>query len=77
MISAKTAQKARIFSRDLITDKTIKKAGRIIEQTEIEMKTRSLHKFPDNTEPNNVAIKIRLVDIIDSIHLSQHKKQHS
>ena len=39
----------------------------------MEMITRCLRKFPDNTDPDVVAMKIGLIDITNSTHLSQHK----
>ena len=68
----------RDISGDEITNETIEEAGRIVAETdnygpEMEMITRCLHKFPDNTDPDVVAMKIGLIDITNSTHLSQHK----
>ena len=73
---------ARDVSGDEITNETIEEAGRIVEQTdnygpEMEMITRCLHKFPDNTDPDVVAMKVGLIDITNSTHLSQHKSKIS
>lgn len=68
----------RDISGDEITNETIEEAGRIVAETdnygpEMEMITRCLRKFPDNTDPDVVAMKIGLIDITNSTHLSQHK----
>ena len=68
----------RDVSGDEITNETIEEAGRIVAETdnygpEMEMITRCLRKFPDNTDPDVVAMKIGLIDITNSTHLSQHK----
>ncbi len=75
-------KEARDVSGDEITNETIEEAGRIVEQTdnygpEMEMITRCLHKFPDSTDPDVVAMKVGLIDITNSTHLSQHKSKIS
>ena len=42
-----------------------------------EMITRCLRRFPDNTDPDIVAMKVGLIDITNSTHLSQHKSKIS
>ena len=42
-----------------------------------ELITRCLRKFPENTDPDIVAMKIGLIDITNSTHLSQHKSKIS
>lgn len=72
----------RDISGDEITNETIEEAGKIVAETdnygpEMEMITRCLHKFPDNTDPYVVAMKVGLIDITNSTHLSQHKSKIS
>lgn len=72
----------RDVSGDEITNETIEEAGRIVAETdnygpEIEMITRCLRRFPDNTDPDIVAMKVGLIDITNSTHLSQHKSKIS
>jgi len=72
----------RDISGDEITNETIEEAGRIVAETdnygpEMEMITRCLHKFPNNTDPDVVAMKVGLIDITNSTHLSQHKSKIS
>lgn len=72
----------RDISGDEITNETIEEAGRIVAETdnygpEVEMITRCLHKFPDNNDPDVVAMKVGLIDITNSTHLSQHKSKIS
>lgn len=68
----------RDISQDVISDETLDEASRIVEETdnygpENELITRCLQKFPLNTDPDIVAMKIGLIDITNSTHLSQHK----
>ena len=72
----------RDISGDEITNETIEEAGKIVAETdnygpEMEMITRCLHKFTDNTDPYVVAMKVGLIDITNSTHLSQHKSKIS
>ena len=72
----------RDVSGDKITNETIEEAGRIVAETdnygpEMEMITRCLRRFPDNTDPDIVAMKVGLIDITNSTHLSQHKSKIS
>lgn len=68
----------RDVSGDLISNESIEEASRLVEETdnygpENELITRCLQKFPDNKDPDIVAMKIGLIDITNSTHLSQHK----
>ena len=72
----------RDVSGDEIANETIEEAGRIVAETdhygpEMEMITRCLRRFPDNTDPDIVAMKVGLIDITNSTHLSQHKSKIS
>lgn len=72
----------RDVSGDVISNETIEEAGHLVEQTdnygpEMEMITRCLLKFPTNTDPDIVAMKVGLIDITNSTHLSQHKSKIS
>lgn len=44
---------------------------------ENDLITRCLKKFPLNTDPDVLAMKIGLIDITNSMHLSQHKSKIS
>lgn len=77
-----TARKAkktyRDVSGDVISNETLDEASALVQNTdnygpENELITRCLQKFPQNTDPDVVAMKIGLVDITNSTHLSQHK----
>ena len=68
----------RDVSGDIITNESIEEAARQVEHSgnygpEMEMITRCLKKFPLNTDPDIVAMKVGLIDITNSTHLSQHK----
>lgn len=68
----------RDISGDVINNESIDEASRLVEETdnygpENELITRCLKKFPDNKDPDIVAMKIGLIDITNSTHLSQHK----
>ena len=72
----------RDVSKDEITNKTVEEAEIVVQETENygpenEMITRCLQKFPTNTDPDVVAMKIGLIDITNSTHLSQHKSKIS
>ena len=72
----------RDVSRDSITNDTIDDASNSVKNTdnygpEIELVTRCLRKFPDNSDLDTVAMKIGLIDITNSTHLSQHKSRIS
>jgi hypothetical protein len=68
----------RDVSGDVISNKSIEEAAHLVEETanygpENELITRCLQKFPDNKDSDIVAMKIGLIDITNSTHLSQHK----
>lgn len=44
---------------------------------ENDLITKCLKKFPLNTDPDVLAMKIGLIDITNSMHLSQHKSKIS
>mgnify|MGYP000099060002 FL=1 len=72
----------RDITGDEITNETIEEASRVVAETynygpEMEMITRCFHKFPNNTDPDVVAMKVGLIDITNSTHLSQHKSKIS
>ena len=72
----------RDVSGDIICNESIEEASRLVEKTnnygpENELITRCLLKFPTNTDPDIVAMKIGLIDITNSTHLSQHKSKIS
>ncbi len=80
---AKTkSKKYRDVSGDTITNVTMNEAEALVKGAENygpenELITRCLQKFPDNTDPDVVAMKIGLIDITNSTHLSQHKSKIS
>ena len=68
----------RNVSSDVISNETLDEASALVQKTdnygpENELITRCLQKFPQNTDPDVVAMKIGLIDITNSTHLSQHK----
>lgn len=68
----------RDVSGDMINNESLEEISHLVEKTdnygpENELITRCLHKFPDNRDPDVVAMKIGLIDITNSTHLSQHK----
>jgi hypothetical protein len=72
----------RDVSGELITNHTIEDAVTLVQNTEnygpeIELITRCFRKFPENTDPDLVAMKVGLIDITNSTHLSQHKSRIS
>lgn len=72
----------RDISRDEITNETIEEDRRIVVETdnygcEMEMITRCLRKFPDNTTQDVAAMKVGLIDITNSTQISQHKSKIS
>jgi hypothetical protein len=72
----------RDISRDEITNETIEEDRRIVVETdnygcEMEMITRCLRKFPDNTAQDVAAMKVGLIDITNSTQISQHKSKIS
>lgn len=85
VVDVKPAQKAttskrtyRDVSGDVINNETLNEAAALVQKTdnygpENELITRCLQKFPQNDAPDVVAMKIGLIDITNSTHLSQHK----
>ena len=72
----------RDVSGDIITNETLLQAGIDVDKTanygpETALITRCLKKLPDNTDKDIVAMKIGLIDITNSTHLSQHKSKIS
>ena len=68
----------RDISNDIISNESIDEISRLVEETdsygsENQLITRCLHRFPDNKDSDVVAMKIGLIDITNSTHLSQHK----
>jgi hypothetical protein len=68
----------RDVSGDVISNETLDEASALVQSTdnygpENELITRCLQKFPQNTDPDVVAMKVGLIDITNSTHLSQHK----
>ena len=72
----------RDVSEDVITNEAMEEAEALVQGTdnygpENELITRCLQKFPNNTDPDVVAMKVGLIDITNSTHLSQHKSKIS
>ncbi len=70
------------FNKDLITDDTLNEAERDVMGadnygSEMDMITRCLKTYPYNTDSDLVAMKVGLIDITNSTHLSQHKSKIS
>ena len=77
-----TKKEYRDVSNDAITNESVDDAERMVQETdnygpENELISRCLHKFPGNTDPDVVAMKVGLIDITNSTHLSQHKSKIS
>ena len=80
--SQKTTKGYRDVSGDIITNEAMEEAETLVQGTdnygpENELITRCLRKFPKNTDPDIVAMKVGLIDITNSTHLSQHKSKIS
>lgn len=78
----KTKKTYRDVSGDVISNETLEEASALVQNTdnygeENKLITRCLQKFPQNTDPDVVAMKIGLIDITNSTHLSQHKSRIS
>lgn len=76
----KKQREKRDVSGDVITNESIEEASRLVEETdnygaENKLITRCLQRFPKNTDPDIVAMKIGLIDITNSTHLSLHKSK--
>lgn len=72
----------RDVTGDAITNEAMEEAEALVQGTdnygpENELITRCLQKFPMNTDPDVVAMKVGLIDITNSTHLSQHKSKIS
>lgn len=72
----------RDVSRDTINNEEMEEVEALVQGTdnygpENELITRCLQKFPNNTDPDVVAMKVGLIDITNSTHLSQHKSKIS
>ena len=68
----------RDVSNDVINDATLDEIELLVQGDpaygpEIDLITRCLQRFPENTDPDIVAMKIGLIDITNSTHLSQYK----
>lgn len=80
--SVRSPKKYRDVSDDVISNETMEEIELLVHNTENygpenELITRCLRKFPENTDPDIVAMKIGLIDITNSTHLSQHKSKIS
>ena len=80
--SVKSPKKYRDVSGDIITNDAMEEIELLVQNTENygpenELITRCLRRFPENTDPDIVAMKIGLIDITNSTHLSQHKSKIS
>ena len=72
----------RDVSGDVITNEALEEAEALVQGTdnygpENDLITRCLQKFSKNTDPDIVAMKVGLIDITNSTHLSQHKSKIS
>lgn len=72
----------RDVSGDVISNESIEEIEALVQATdnyglENDLITRCMKKFPLNTDPDVVAMKIGLIDITNSTHLSQHKSKIS
>lgn len=73
-----TKKTYRDVSGDVINNEALDEASALVQGTdnygpENELITHCLQKFPQNDDPDVVAMKIGLIDITNSTHLSQHK----
>ena len=80
--SQKSTKGYRDVSGDIITNEAMEEAETLVQGTdnygpENELITRCLRKFPKNSDPDIVAMKVGLIDITNSTHLSQHKSKIS
>lgn len=72
----------RDVTKDIITNETIEEVEALVQKTdnygaENDLITRCLLKFPLNDDPDIVAMKVGIIDITNSTHLSQHKSKVS
>lgn len=85
LVSEKISQRRKEYrdiSNDIISNEAMEEAELVVQETdnygpENELITRCLQKFPNNTDSDVVAMKIGLIDITNSTHLSQHKSKIS
>lgn len=75
-------KEVRDVSDDVISNETIEEIEALVQETdnygpENDLITRCLTKFPSNTDPDVVEMKVGLIDITNSTHLSQHKSKIS
>ncbi|MBE6814406.1 MAG: hypothetical protein E7522_03035 [Ruminococcaceae bacterium] len=75
-------KRSRDISMDSITNLSIEEVEVLVRKTdnygpENDLISRCLKRFPLNTDPDVVAMKIGLIDITNSTHLSQHKSKIS
>lgn len=80
--TSSSKKEMRDVSGDVISDETLEEIEALVQGTdnygpENELITRCLKKFPLNTDPDVVAMKVGLIDITNSTHLSQHKSKIS
>lgn len=78
----KVKLKYRDVSGDVISNESIEQEHLMVLETdnygpENDLITKCLIKYPKNTEVELVALKIGLIDITNSTHLSQHKSKIS
>lgn len=74
----KSNKTLRDVSGDVINNDTLDEAENAVQETnnyglENKMITSCLKRFPKNNDPELVAMKIGLIDITNSTHLSQYK----
>ncbi|MCI9128175.1 MAG: hypothetical protein HFG28_13605 [Eubacterium sp.] len=79
-VANKTAP--RDVSGDVISNEAIEEVEALVQGTdnygpETDLITRCLKKFPSNADADVVAMKVGLIDITNSTHLSQHKSKIS
>lgn len=70
------------IAKEIITNESLDEAEKDVMGTdnygpEMDMITRCLKKYPYNTDADLVAMKVGLIDITNSTHLSQHKSKIS
>lgn len=81
-IAQKSNKTSQNISYSEITNKSIEEVENKVRQTdnygrENELISRCLKRFPANTDPDLVAMKMGLIDITNSTHLSQYKSKIS
>ena len=81
-VSVANKKVSRDVSGDIISNEAIEEVEALVQGTdnycpETDLITRCLNKFPLNTDPDVVTMKVGLIDITNSTHLSQHKSKIS